>query len=333
MTSKFEEDPLAIFTTDLYKAITTMRDNLTQVFAQEFEESDSDILREVIFELCDELYYELLNYSFEMKVLHDFDILYWRRRNIFTNDSIDNIREFLHQQFYESLPLYPTHCINLCLVHDLDYLTPHFYLRRPQPSPEVIKTIQPLTFKKNDICYMIHRNWYEDLRDRNVSSPIFNLISVDMSRLDALNCESSAYYCFPEWGWRHLLAWYGIINCNLALKRLVIYSDMTHATNDLEIDLTASDVWCFLYPDTNEFRVIRMSSRDSITELLIKMKRVFNISSQKMVRIYCKTSSGYSNWDLLDGVKKSSSALRDNSYVMLVLPSQNGVWPDVKKDF
>lgn len=339
MTNKFEQDPLAIFTTDLHAAIMTMRDNLFQVSAGSFEASDSVLLREVIFELCDELYYELLNYCYEMKVLHQMDILYWRRRNIFQNEVISSIREFLFEQFYQSLPTYPTHCINLCLVHDNDNLTPHFYLKRPVPSPQTITAVNKLIANRkliiNEVCFMIHRAWYDSLlKNSSRSPPIYNFISVETSRMDAVSCDGYMYLSMPEWAWRHLLAWYGIVNCNLGLKRYVVDDQ------DVEIECTPCDMWCFLYPNTNEFSSIRVSARDGVNRAIAKMKCVFDIPTHTKVRIYSNKHGGIGSyyqygddkdWALIDGVKNKFS--RDVSFLLVMLPDENGDWPTLKFDF
>ena len=339
MTSEFEEDPLAIFTTDLYAAITTMRQNLLQVFVGSFEASDSDLLREVIFELCDELFYELLNYCYEMKVLHRMDILYWRRRNIFQNEALSSTREFLLEQFYQSLPVYPTHYINLCLVHDNEYLTPYFYLKRPVPSPHTITAVNQLIVKRDlktgDVCFMIHRTWYEELlKHSSRSPPIYNFLSADASRMDAVSCDGYMFLSTPEWAWRHLLAWYGIVNCNLALKRYVVEGGY----QDIEIECTPSDIWCFLYPDTNQFSSIRISARDCVNRAITKMKCVFDIPTQTEIRIYSNKQSGFHSyfsqdkeWTLIDGVKNKFSL--SYSFILVVLPDKNGDWPTLKLDF
>ena len=339
MTSKFEEDPLAIFTTDLHTVVTRMRENLFQVFVGSFESSDSYLLGEVIIELCDEFYYELLNHCHEMKVLHRMDILYWRRRSIFQNEAISSIREFLLEQFYQSLPLYPTHCANLCMVHDNDYLTPHFYLKRPVPSPQTITAVNQLIVNRDlkigDVCFMIHRTWYQELLKRSSQSPpIYNFISVETSRMDAVSCEGYVYLSIPEWAWRHLIAWYGIINCNLGLKRYVVKGEY----QDVEIECTPFDMWCFLYPNTNEFCTIRISARDDVNRAVTKMKCVLDIPTQSKVRIYSNKHASMStfychdkDWALIDGVKNKFS--RNSSYILVVLPDENGDWPTLKFDF
>ena len=63
-----------------------MRDNLSLVLAPELETSELECLADVLFEFCEELFTELFTYSHEMIVLHEMDILYWRRRTIFQNE-------------------------------------------------------------------------------------------------------------------------------------------------------------------------------------------------------------------------------------------------------
>ena len=329
MTDQFAPDPNVIFTTDLYKGISRMRDNLSLVLAPELETSELECLADVLFEFCEELFAELFNYSHEMIVLHEMDILYWRRRTIFQNENIASIREFLLEQFYESLPTYPTHCTNIILVHDLRYLTPYFYLKRPVPSLEVKRsvksTLDRTKLNKDDNCYILSQSWYEtwsSSEDSSALPPINNSVYIDPSRLDAINCEGTSFVDVPEWVWHHLLAWYGITNCLLGIKRFVMDSDYAETV----VMRTPEDIWCFLFPNTNEFRIIKVLDSKNVSEITQKMKSIYSVPPQRDIQLYTSQMQ-YDQWKLLDYLKPELT-----SCVMLVLRKENGAWPDVAKE-
>ena len=324
MTDEFARDPNVIFTTDFYMGIARMREILSLVLTPKFEVSDLECLRDVIYEFCEELSNELLNYSHEMRVIHEMEILYWRRRNIFQNENIASMREFLIQQFYESLPTYPTHCINLVLVHDLHHLTPYFYLKRPAPSLQVKNSMSALlhrkSIQKDGTYYLISQKWCKTWRsteDPSSLPPISNSVHVNISRLDALNCKERQFMYVPEWAWCHLLAWHGVPHCHLGLKRVL--------TEDFED--TADDMWCFLFPNTNEFRIIKVS--DNLYDISPRIKRIYDIPAGKEVQFYFNQVYN-EKWKLLNELIKFDKECIGN--VLLVMRKDNGDWPDVEKE-
>ena len=334
MTDEFTRDPSVIFTTDLNMGKYQMRESLSLAIAPNFEASELEYLGDVIYEFCEELSANLLNYRHEMIVLHEMDVLYWRRRTLFQNENITSIREFLLQQFYESLPTYPTHCINLVLVHDLRHLTPYFYLKRPVPSLKAIRSMLGLLrtekINKGDSLYVMLQSWLDDWSSSEQPSslqPIDSSVYVDTSRMDSINCDGPMFVDVPEWAWQHLLAWYGITNCHLGLKRIAIESQYN---SDMEVERTPEDIWCFLFPNNNEFRIIRALSKENLTETTRKIKHIYNIPTRSEARLYTNTHMSNETWNLLDELTKSDK--ESICKLMLVLRRENGDWPDVQKE-
>lgn len=331
------EDPFTFFTSNLDFGISQMRNNLMQIVPDLAETSEKDYVSEVIYEFCESLKFQLTIYILECSLLHEFDILYLRRRRIFTNELISELLSFLRTEFYASIPRNPiANCLNLCLVNTGEAIVPHFYLKRPLPPRSVEEDLMSLLQVKKpqlgDECYLIDHHWYRSWKQTSSVEPglISNIRNVETAVLNGFNPEPSQYDFVPEWGWRYLIAWYGIFGCKLGIRRVLIED----WDREIVPETTPDDIWCFLYPNYAEFQIIRLPSGDTFDRIMSKIKHIYNIEPHKGARLYYgNVISGMHciKWTLFKGVLHDLSALKEAGAALLATQDKESNWPDPTK--
>ena len=128
--------------------------------------------------------------------------------------------------------------------------------------------------------------------------------------------KETSYKLVPAQAWDNLLAWYGITEDSVEIKRQV-----TKRGYDYKVEIYHLEVKTSIYPDNSCIQSIFITRCDTIHSLDRKVRALYNITSERQILMYRHCGL------ILDMCRKIQVGIGEEVQVEIELQNVDGTWP------
>ena len=202
----------------------------------------------------------------------------------------------------------------------------HAHISKPLHSGEKWYLVHIRWFKQWK-RFVGYDNWDKSQAGEEVArpGPIDNSILLDNGKLRRHQVDEIDYKLVPEDAWKKLASWYGVSPDSVAISRRVV--EYGKFVKQCKVEIYPLELKACLYPKENEFKIVRISRCDTIRVLENKIRKVFSIEANKVVRVYNRYMTY--TYELIKDLNQEAQdvGLFDGQCVLLEVQNQDASWP------
>ncbi|XP_041349901.1 ubiquitin carboxyl-terminal hydrolase 15-like isoform X2 [Gigantopelta aegis] len=205
-----------------------------------------------------------------------------------------------------------------------------------------IGNLMKQSLKKGDTWYLVDIRWFKQWKkfvgfeswdidqageDSANPGPIDNssLLKEDNKTLKEHLVDDLDYYLLPAEAWTKLVAWYGTVEGQESISRKVIEQGMF--VKHCKVEVYLLDLKLCENSESNKFVNKQFSRTDTIDALEKEMRRMFEISDEKDVRLWNRyMSSTYEHLNKPDNTLQDAG-LYHGQVIVIEQKNEDGTWP------
>ena len=330
---------------DVNDVLQITKKKLFKIMIKKVKADEIGLLKGVIEELIEEYVSELQVFAYDFQHATSLNAnFFWlkhiRLRSFMNATPFRDIILFLRNKILQDIPVYPNPFPQITINRDMldTNLTYHIGNERSQ----IDRQIQHINFvnnKLNDLleikgnqnnCYLISKDWFDKLNSvkpyTNANMPSYSVvpgpidnssITEDIALIPDL-CIHISYFSVSEIIWRSLIALYGIKSDSISFRSRVVTDRSFSVPRKVPED--PIEMRLYVYPDDVHYKIVLLRAQDTIQELILVLKNIFNIPYKRELRIHKRYLS---QWILVTDLSRSARQTGLEYYDPLFLEVSN----------